>query len=133
MGVRLAYTSWRLWSPYELLFWLNLLTILPNSGKEEESSDEGIKRSLSRSIKSRILNKLRTNGKSGRYDASAAKPAQAKKPAITRVEPRVLHGTSHSRRDPRNIFLRYQGYTLTKEITFREVCEAIRDTAFVHR
>ena len=34
----------------------------------------------------------------------------------SRAEPRVLHG-----------------YTLTKEVPFRDVCEAIRDAAFVNR
>ncbi|KAI0004385.1 PLC-like phosphodiesterase [Xylariaceae sp. FL0662B] len=62
--------------------------------------------------------------RSGSDDASAAASAAAaagtaplKKspsPQAVAVEPRVLHG-----------------YTLTKEISFREVCEAIRESAFV--
>ncbi|KAI1073803.1 PLC-like phosphodiesterase [Whalleya microplaca] len=55
--------------------------------------------------------------KEGSTDAAAAGTAPLKKstsPQAVAVEPRVLHG-----------------YTLTKEISFREVCEAIRGSAFV--
>ncbi|KAI1777227.1 PLC-like phosphodiesterase [Hypoxylon cercidicola] len=53
----------------------------------------------------------------GKKDSPAAGTAPLKKPPSPQavaVEPRVLHG-----------------YTLTKEVSFRDVCEAIRDSAFV--
>ncbi|KAK7414896.1 hypothetical protein QQX98_006317 [Neonectria punicea] len=54
-----------------------------------------------------------TSKASATTPASAAPPA-AGEPEVAVVEPRVLHG-----------------YTLTKEVPFRSVCVAIRDSAFV--
>ncbi|RYP66830.1 hypothetical protein DL769_005925 [Monosporascus sp. CRB-8-3] len=50
----------------------------------------------------------------GKDEAAAPAPLKKTTSSQSTVEPRVLHG-----------------YTLTKEITFREVCEAIRECAFV--
>lgn len=46
-------------------------------------------------------------------EASVVETEEKYEPEVAAVEPRVLHG-----------------YTLTKEISFRDVCEAIRDSAF---
>ncbi|KAI0376453.1 PLC-like phosphodiesterase [Hypomontagnella monticulosa] len=50
----------------------------------------------------------------GATTTTAAPPRKTPSPQAAAVEPRVLHG-----------------YTLTKEVSFREVCKAIRDSAFV--
>lgn len=92
--------------------------------KQNKGNDKGTTSSLSRfdSISNRLgkFKGGRSNSKSPPQEAPGpAAPAatgetKAGTPALLRPEPKVFHG-----------------YTLTKEVTFRDVCYAIRDNAFV--
>lgn len=89
-------------------------------GKEEDSDSEEELAKEEHGLKHRILGRFRSKSqsksKSKSKAASTADDSHSKSSVpIEKWEPRVLHG-----------------YTLTKEITFREVCESIRDTAFVN-
>ncbi|RYP76244.1 hypothetical protein DL771_001863 [Monosporascus sp. 5C6A] len=73
------------------------------------------------SLSKRAVSQVPSDGKepgsteaTGKDEAAAPAPLKKTTSSQSTVEPRVLHG-----------------YTLTKDITFREVCEAIRDCAFV--
>lgn len=89
-----------------------------SSEDEDEDGDDEVKKKEKkerRSIKNRLsslsgkLDKLKTRDGQATVDDTSGNPVQR------RAEPRVFHG-----------------YTLTKEITFRDVCYAIRDGAFVN-
>lgn len=75
---------------------------------EKEKSDKGLKHSLS----SKFGDKLHRSSSKSTEPIPGEDPATSHLPK--RVEPRVLHG-----------------HTLTKGTTFREICYAIRDYAFV--
>lgn len=87
------------------------------NGKGEEESESEQPQIGERSLKTRLISKLRSRSKSKANTAKHQQDATALRTSseITKGEPRVLHG-----------------YTLTKEVPFRQVCEAIRDTAFVN-
>ncbi|KAL2860801.1 putative phosphoinositide-specific phospholipase C [Aspergillus lucknowensis] len=67
-----------------------------------------------KTVKSKIGSILNRKSSSNEPPANEGKVADAAKVAPVRLEPKVLHG-----------------HTLTKGTTFREVCYAIRDSAFV--
>jgi len=92
--------------------------------QENENSGEDEKK---HHFKPHILSKLSSHSMHAKRDTSPATPPPAgdslrlptpwtSASTATRAEPRVLHG-----------------YTLTKEVPFREVCAAIREAAFVTR
>lgn len=87
-----------------------------NSKDEDESESEQPQKG-ERGLRTRLMSKLRSRSKSKKDTAKHSNDAEAlrRSSEILRGEPRVLHG-----------------YTLTKEVPFREVCEAIRDAAFVN-
>lgn len=90
------------------------------NGKEEDEDKPirsgGEQQSKGHGIKSRLMNRFRSKSKAEPTPTANTKgeAPRSKSKSPTRGEPRVLHG-----------------YTMTKEISFREVCESIRDTAFV--
>ncbi|KAI1052226.1 hypothetical protein LB507_007787 [Fusarium sp. FIESC RH6] len=98
-------------------------TSSPSSSDEERGVKKLVKKKK-RSTFGKLKDKLKKTSISDKNDStSASDPAshqQVAAPEVTEepeaaiVEPRVLHG-----------------YTLTKEISFRAVCEAIRASAFV--
>lgn len=95
-----------------------------SSSDEDETSGKSIKKKpKKRSTLGRLKEKLaKTSILGDKNEKTDTVPAEEKpnpnagveEPEVAVVEPRVLHG-----------------YTLTKEVTFRSVCEAIRDSAFV--
>lgn len=83
---------------------------------EEASDDHSRVKSLSKGL-SKLMRRspsTRSRKASKEAESSVAAAATATEVAIHRPEPRVLHG-----------------HTLTKEVAFRDVCHAIRDSAFV--
>ncbi|KAI0888118.1 PLC-like phosphodiesterase [Annulohypoxylon maeteangense] len=66
------------------------------------------------SLGKRITGKEKEKETGSTIEKTTSAPKKSSSPPPGVVEPRVLHG-----------------YTLTKEISFREVCEAIRESAFV--
>ncbi|WEW58581.1 hypothetical protein PRK78_004049 [Emydomyces testavorans] len=88
--------------------------------KKKEKTDHNLPRVDSKhrfnlSSLSDRLDRLKKDSSGDATAAAAAMSATGVAAAVTlRPEPRVLHG-----------------HTLTKEVTFRDVCYAIRDTAFV--
>ncbi|KAL7768843.1 hypothetical protein ACKLNR_000227 [Fusarium oxysporum f. sp. zingiberi] len=98
-------------------------TSSPSSSDEERGVKKVVKKTKKRSTFGKLKEKLAKTSlrdKDGSSDpASGQQPApdadpESTEPEAAIVEPRVLHG-----------------YTLTKEISFRAVCEAIRESAFV--
>lgn len=79
--------------------------------RKKEASEQGY-----RGLRDRIGDKL--HGGSSSHGKEVFRQPERWTSASTQMrrEPRVLHG-----------------YTLTKDVPFREVCEAIRDAAFVNR
>ncbi|KAL3477501.1 PLC-like phosphodiesterase [Aspergillus californicus] len=95
----------------------------PDSDSDEDTSssssdDEKTKKpkglGRKKTVKARIGSILRRKSPSSEAPASEGKVADPAKIGPIKLEPRVLHG-----------------HTLTKGTTFREVCYAIRDSAFV--
>jgi hypothetical protein len=96
------------------------------SSSDEERGVKKLTKKKKRSTFGKLKDKLKKTSISDKNEsASAADPASREQPGADAdpestepeaaiVEPRVLHG-----------------YTLTKEVSFRAVCEAIRDSAFV--
>ena len=76
----------------------------------EDSPDRG-RKPESRSLKAKVVSGLSRSASSVKRSGLSRSASTAK-----RAEPRVLHG-----------------YTLTKEVSFREVCKAIRNAAFETR
>ncbi|KAF5268649.1 hypothetical protein FOXYS1_446 [Fusarium oxysporum] len=98
-------------------------TSSPSSSDEERGVKKVVKKTKKRSTFGKLKEKLAKTSlrdKDESFDpASGQQPApdadpESTEPEAAVVEPRVLHG-----------------YTLTKEISFRAVCEAIRESAFV--
>ncbi|KAF4447213.1 hypothetical protein FALBO_16978 [Fusarium albosuccineum] len=88
-----------------------------SSSSDDEAPRKPIKRAKKRSTFGKLKEKLGKTSIKDDESASAEQPdaaAEPGEPEVAVVEPRVLHG-----------------YTLTKEVSFRAVCEAIRDSAFV--
>jgi Phosphatidylinositol-specific phospholipase C, X domain len=81
----------------------------------EENAEKGDGESLGRlkSLSSKMGHLIRHHSSSGE-DADSLTTVSTVDVVATRGEPRVLHG-----------------HTLTKEVSFRDVCYAIRDSAFV--
>ncbi|EXK41344.1 hypothetical protein FOXG_02246 [Fusarium oxysporum f. sp. lycopersici 4287] len=98
-------------------------TSSPSSSDEERGVKRVVKKTKKRSTFGKLKEKLAktslrdedesSDPASGQQPAPDADP-ESTEPEAAVVEPRVLHG-----------------YTLTKEISFRAVCEAIRESAFV--
>ncbi|KAJ4268741.1 hypothetical protein NW762_002809 [Fusarium torreyae] len=100
-------------------------TSSPSSSDEERGIKKPIKKAKKRSTFGKLKEKLAKTTLGDKKDESESVPGSGEKAAIDAdpestepeaaiIEPRVLHG-----------------YTLTKEISFRAVCEAIRESAFV--
>jgi Phosphatidylinositol-specific phospholipase C, X domain len=98
-----------------------------NGEDKEVSSDEAGHDDAKGRLRSRISNAIRERSKRSepskptskdeeKSQAVQSKPEPWNPSGVRRAEPRVLHG-----------------HTLTKEVPFREVCEAIGETAFVNR
>lgn len=102
----------------------------PKSKSDEDGNGEGAEEKK-QGFRSHIREKLSSHGlfKHHDHEKEAPKPAESQSgehlsmptpwttaSTVTRAEPRVLHG-----------------YTLTKEVPFRDVCIAIRDAAFIKR
>ena len=96
-------------------------------GEERRSNSEGTEGDEKQGIRSRVRNAIRHHREGSqdkRDDQSTAGdldnitdiPQPWNPSGTTRAEPRVLHG-----------------HTLTKEVSFRAVCMAIRESAFVYR
>lgn len=96
-------------------------------GEDFEDGDQQTRRSWVKEKVTSSLGKIRhgdhpnsPSPSGSQEDASKEQPSHSQNRTTTvadsgkRVEPRVLHG-----------------HTLTKEVSFRDVCSAIRDTAFV--
>ncbi|KAM5351286.1 hypothetical protein ACJ41O_004009 [Fusarium nematophilum] len=86
------------------------------SSSSSSSDDEGTQKKPVRKAKKRTtFGKLKDKlAKTSVRDEAGAGAGAGEEPEVAVVEPRVLHG-----------------YTLTKEVPFRAVCEAIRESAFV--
>ena len=87
--------------------------------KDDSDTDPehmGFKKRFVAVIGRRRTLKLAEEGNTPSAEPSQTPAASQSGPNAIRAEPRVLHG-----------------YTLTKEVPFRDVCIAIRDTAFVAR
>lgn len=80
------------------------------------SGGDGLKSRITERLHGRSPSRGHGNGNEGSAQAFQQPERWTTASTQMRREPRVLHG-----------------YTLTKDVPFREVCEAIRDSAFVHR
>ncbi|KAL6231224.1 hypothetical protein BDW75DRAFT_244114 [Aspergillus navahoensis] len=86
-----------------------------SSSSDDEKSDDKLKiPKRKKTVKSKIGSIFGRKSSSSESPANEGKVADAAKVGPIRLEPKVLHG-----------------HTLTKGTTFREVCYAIRDSAFV--